>query len=338
MKSANNFVIASGWMRRIVSASASLALTATILFMICAAAATAARAQTAAPAKTFSTLYSFTGDPAGPEGPLVQGTDGNLYGTTAEGGTTGNGTIFKITTGGTLTTIYSFCPENQCSGGVASSALIQAANGNFYGAASIDAGVVFEVTPSANLTTVYSFCSQANCADGYIPNGPLLQGMDGNFYGTTDAGGAGGVDGAGTIFKLTPSGTLTTLYNFCSQANCSDGSQPLAGVIEDPSGNLYGTTYNGGLGGGTVYKLSPSGALTTLYTFCSLSNCGDGEYPSALTLGSDGNLYGTTERRGSSDQGTVFRLSLNGTLTTLHTFCTGSCSDGLFPGLRGESL
>jgi uncharacterized repeat protein (TIGR03803 family) len=331
--------ITTGWLRRFASTSARLASTATILLVICVAAVIAASAQ------TYSTIYSFTGK-AGidPFWSPVQGIDGNLYGTTSEGGTTNNGTVFKITPGGKLTTIYSFCPQNQCSGGALPSGLIQATNGNFYGVATfIGYGSIFEITPAGKLTTVYNFCSQPNCADGEYPWGSLLQGMDGNFYGTTHEGGA---NGAGTVYKVTPSGTLTTLYNFCSQANCTDGKAPYAGVIQDAAGNLYGTTNDGGeygngpncpeyiAGGcGVAYKLSPSGVLTTLYTFCSLANCADGNFPQGpLTLGSDGNLYGTTSEGGAAAQGTAFSLTPNGTLTTLHSFCTDpNCEDGSNP-------
>jgi uncharacterized repeat protein (TIGR03803 family) len=331
--------ITTGRLRRFASTSARLASTATILLVISVAAVIAASAQ------TYSTIYSFTGKAGiAPFASLVQGTDGNLYGTTSEGGTTNNGTVFKINPGGKLTTIYSFCPQNQCSDSALPSGLIQATSGNFYGVATdIGYGSIFEITPAGKLTTVYNFCSQPNCADGEYPYGPLSQGIDGNFYGTTHAGGA---NGAGTVYKVTSSGTLTTLYNFCSQPNCSDGKAPYAGVIQEAGGNLYGTTDDGGEYGnnpncaqnvsggcGIAYKLSPSGVLTTLYTFCSLANCSDGNFPQApLTLGSDGNLYGTTSQGGAVGQGTAFRLTPNGTLTTLHSFCTEpNCTDGSDP-------
>jgi uncharacterized repeat protein (TIGR03803 family) len=335
MKSAGHVVIASGWMSRIASASARLALTATIVFVVCVSAVIATSAQ------TYSTIYSFTGTNNKPSGPLVQGTDGNLYGVTANGGTTSNGSIFKVTPQGQFTTLYSFCAQNQCSGGTGLSGLIQGTNGNFYGAYSYPGyGAAFEITPAGKLTTLYTFCSLPNCSDGEYPNGPLLQGMDGNFYGTTHEGGA---NGAGTVYKLTPSGTLTTLYDFCSQAQCADGSSPYAGVIQDAAGNLYGTTNVGGndanqsycnYGCGVAYKLSPSGVLTTLYAFCSLSGCADGFFPqSTLVFGSDGNLYGTTSQGGTDGFGTAFRLTPGGTLTTLHTFCVvDDCTDGYEPG------
>jgi len=326
----------TGWLRRFASASARLASTATVLSVICVAAVIAA------PAQTLSTIYSFTGTaPSYPYWSLVQGTNGNLYGVTIHGGTANKGSVFKVSPEGQLTTIYSFCSQVQCPSGGASS-LILGSNGNFYGSTYIDDGTIFEITPAGKLTTLYTFCSLPNCADGLSPYGAPLQGMDGNFYGTTFGGGA---NGAGTIYRLTPSGKLTTLYNFCSQSNCADGSGPLTGVIQDAGGNLYGTTTIGGesnacalldmdsIGCGTAFKLSPSGVLTTLYTFCSLSNCADGESPQApLTLGSDGNLYGTTPFGGADQEGTAFRLTLSGTLTTLHNFCTETnCADGKAP-------
>jgi len=326
----------TGWLRRFASASARLASTATILSVICVAAVIAA------PAQTFSTIYSFTGtDASYPYWSLVQGTNGDLYGVTIDGGTANKGSVFKVSPAGTLTTIYSFCSQGQCSSGGASS-LILGSNGNFYGSTYVGNGTIFEITPAGKLTTLYTFCSQPNCADGLSPYGSPLQGMDGNLYGTTQGGGA---NGAGTIYRLTPSGKLTTLYNFASLPDWADGGAPNSGVIQDASGDLYGTTDIGGEGNGcqlpsvgstgcgTVYKLSPSGALTTLYTFCSLSNCADGQYTEGpLTLGSDGNLYGTTPLGGAGQEGTAFRLTLSGTLTTLHSFCTETnCADGKVP-------
>jgi uncharacterized repeat protein (TIGR03803 family) len=327
----------TGWLRRFASASARLASTAIILSAIYMTAVIAA------PAQTLSTIHSFTGKvSSSPMWSLVQGANGDLYGVTADGGTTNNGSVFKISPEGTLSTIYSFCPQNQCVGGAGASALILGSNGNFYGVATeyFGNGSVFEITPAGVLTTLYTFCSVPSCADGFFPYGPLLQGMDGNFYGTTSGGGA---NGGGTIYKLTPAGKLTTLYNFCSLPNCADGSLPYAGVIQDAGGNLYGTTDLGGevtncygvtsQGCGTVYKLSPTGVLTTLYSFCSLSDCADGDFPQGpLTLGSDGNLYGTTSYVEYSVTGTAFKLTLDGTLNTLHSFCSETnCVDGAYP-------
>ena len=174
-------------------------------------------------AGTLTTLHSFTWyDGASPVGALVQGSDGNLYGTTYGGGAEPRvGTVFKITPGGTLTTLYSFCAQANCTDGQQPYAgLVRGSDGNFYGTTleggantgcSLGAGscgTVFKITPGGALTTLHSFCAQAGCADGGNPYAGLVQGSDGNFYGTTFERGA---NGYGTVFKITPAGTLTTL-------------------------------------------------------------------------------------------------------------------------------
>ena len=145
-------------------------------------------------------------------------------------------------------------------------------------------------------------------------------------------------DGCGTIFKITPSGTLTTLHSFCAQSNCTDGESPEAGLIQATNGNFYGTTYQGGAncapdGCGTIFKITPSGTLTTVYSFCSQSGCSDGYYPEAgLIQASNGDFYGTTTFGGAGGVGTVFKITPSGTLTTLHSFCSQSnCTDGEYP-------
>ncbi len=159
-----------------------------------------------------------------------------------------------------------------------------------------------------------------------------MQASDGNFYGTASGGGA---NGGGTVFKITPSGTLTTLYNFCAQSGCADGETPYAGLVQASDGSFYGTTFSGGAHlGGTVFKITLSGTLTTLYNFCAAqSGCADGSYPTAgLVLASDRNFYGTTEFGGGNGQGTVFKITPSGTLTTLYNFCAQSgCADGSAP-------
>src|SRR5208283_2998704 len=158
-------------------------------------------------------------------GNLIQGTDGNGYGTTYGGGLNGDGTVFQVTPGGTLTTIYSFCSQTNCTDGVFPFAGLVQFGGNFYGttlrggasgAGPVGAGTVFQVTPGGQLTTLHSFCSQTNCADGAYPFAGLVQ-FNGNLYGTTAYGGA---NGRGTVFEVTPAGQFTTLYSFCAQANC----------------------------------------------------------------------------------------------------------------------
>jgi uncharacterized repeat protein (TIGR03803 family) len=288
------------------------------------------------PAQTFTTLLSFNrADGALPNGSLVQGLDGNFYGTTSEGGanfapSVGWGTVFKVTPGGTLTTVYNFCAKAGCADGADPSAgLVQATDGNFYGTTELGGancspygcGTVFKITPEGTLTTLHSFCSKMYCADGAGPGG-LVQATDGNFYGATWEGGA---YGRGTVFKITPGGTLTRLYSFCAQTNCTDGQWPSA-LVQGTDGNFYGTTVIGGtcgarfFGCGTVFKITPRGTLTTLHRFDGT----DGVNPRAgLVLATDGNFYGTTSEGAACPTwgcGTVFQITPGGTLTTLHNF------------------
>jgi uncharacterized repeat protein (TIGR03803 family) len=182
-------------------------------------------------------------------------------------------------------------------------------------------------------TTLADFEGTNGSFPGY---GPVVQGIDGNLYGTT---GGGGANNEGTVFKLTAGGELTTLYSFCSQMDCTDGLNPLAGLVQATDGNLYGTTYYGGVnttscqyGCGTVFKVTPRGALTTLYSFCSQPNCTDGYRPiTGLVQATNGKFYGTTGNNGVT-YGTVFEITAEGTLTTLHSFCSqANCVDGEYP-------
>ena len=126
-----------------------------------------------------------------------------------------------------------------------------------------------------------------------LGSGSLIQGIDGNLYGTTRGGGA---YGDGTVFLITPAGTLTTLHSFCAQTNCPDGLNPEGGLVQAANGSFYGTTLSGGAySDGTVFLITPAGALTTLYSFCALTNCTDGNGPGgALLQAANGNFYGTT--------------------------------------------
>jgi uncharacterized repeat protein (TIGR03803 family) len=293
-----------------------------------------------------TTLYSFcsqTGCADGeyPRAGLVQGTDGDFYGTTEAGGTNcalgGCGTVFKITPGGALTVLYSFCSQSGCLDGLQPLAgLIQATNGDLYGTTygggAKGIGTVFKITPSGTLTMLHSFCSQSGCLDGAYPFAALIQATNGDFYGTTAAGGSNG--NYGTIFKMTPGGTLTTIYSFCSQSGCLEGDSPYAGLVQAANGDFYGTTTAGGANNtGTVFKVTPSGTLTTLYSFCSQSGCPDGAIPYAgLIQATNGDFYGTTGYDGSNNGGTIFEITPGGTLTTLYSFCSQSgCTDGDFP-------
>jgi len=229
----------------------------------------------------------------------------------------------------TFTTLHNF---DGTDGKVPEAGLIQATNGTLYGTTGSGGangdGTIFKIGPSGTLTTIYSFCPPPNrCTDGAYPFAGLIQATDGSFYGTTSEGGA---NSHGTVFKISPSGTLATLHSFCSETGCADGQYPSAGLVQAIDGNLYGTTYSGGANGyGTVFKISPSGTLATLHSFCSETGCADGQYPSAgLVQAIDGNSYGTTYSGGANGYGTVFKISPTGTLATLHSF---DSTDGYQP-------
>jgi uncharacterized repeat protein (TIGR03803 family) len=207
--------------------------------------------------------------------------------------------------------------------------LIQATDGNFYGASGADTfGNIFQVTPSGKITAIYKFCSQPKCADGENPFwGPIL-GSDGNLYGVAQTGGshAGSQYGSGTFYKMTLSGEITILYTFCSAGPCTDGQYP-NGIILASDGNFYGTTYGGGqFNKGEIFQISATGNLKVLYSFCSLANCSDGFEPEAPPIqASNGNIYGVTH----GGDGVVYELTPAGTYAMLHHFCSESgCKDG----------
>jgi uncharacterized repeat protein (TIGR03803 family) len=266
-----------------------------------------------------------------------------------------------------LKTLYSFCAQggtNCTDGAVPSAGLITDATGRLYsttqgGGAHHNAGTVFELSPNAaktkwTQTVLYSFCAQGgtNCIDGLQPVGGLIVDAAGHLYGTT---GLGGAHDGGTVFELTPNAartkwTETVLYSFCARGgtNCTDGLQPVAGLIIDKAGHLYGTTQGGGAhNGGAVFELTPNAAgtrwtETVLYSFCAQggNNCSDGAVPSAgLITDAAGRLYGTTDLGGAHDEGIVFELTpyaagTKWTETVLYSFCAqggANCTDGLQP-------
>jgi uncharacterized repeat protein (TIGR02543 family) len=295
-----------------------------IAFVFCLSAVIHSQAQ------TLTTLAAFNGaNGSTPYAGLVQGTDGNFYGTTDLGGANNEGTVFKITSTGTLTTLYSFCAQDGCTDGENPyAAVVQGTDRNFYGTTFNGGfngtGTVFKISPTGTLTTLWDFCSQNDCTDGGGPQAGLVQGTDGNLYGTTSTDGNYGY---GTVFKITPSGALTTLYSFCTQSDCTDGATPVAGLVQGTDGNFYGTTSSGGAKNeGTVFKITPEGTLNTLYSFTGGT---DGATPVAgLVQGTDGNFYGTTFS-GGVGSGTVFKITPEGTLNTLYSF--GGGRDGWGP-------
>lgn len=309
------------------------------------------------PAQTLTTIHNFdfsSGD--WPNTALVQGTDGNFYGTTENGGAYGFGTIYKITSTGTFFTLVGFGDNN---GEDPSGGLVLAIDGSFYGTTSeggsTDNGTVFRITPEGALTILHTFSgtdgrpnttlvqaidrnlygtTYGNSTPGAIfkldPGGGvtnlkvfpgnqptgLIQALDGNFYGTTYP-----VLSAGEIFKITADGALTKVYTFCAEPGCPDGNDPLS-LFQAATGRLYGECYSGGAtGDGTVFEFNPAtGILTTIYNFNYGGN-GRGEYnPNSLIPATDGNLYGTTFNGGPLGGGTIFTINSAGVFTVLHAF------------------
>ena len=304
----------------------------------CAAVIFCALVTMASRAQTFTTLGTFDlSNGQFPAGPIVQGFDGNFYGTTSEGGNNGTeyGTVFRITPGGTITSLYSFCAQIDCTDGSSPfGGLTLGRNGNLYGTtlgggAQYKCGTVFMITPTGQLTTLHSFQLSEGCT---IYSG-LIQASDGNFYGTTYAGGTSSIcySGCGAIFKVTPNGMLTTLYSFCMQSGCLDGSNPMKALMEGSDGNLYGSTGQGGANGqGTLFKISFAGVFTSLHSFDGT----DGSSPSAplVQAARTFNGYGGTFGGGSQNSGTFFSSTTSGSVMTLYNFCSlPNCADGYWP-------
>ena len=295
------------------------------------------------PQGALTTLYNFCSLPSCTDGKfpttgVIQGSDGNFYGVTGAGGSSGYGTVFKITSAGVLTVLHSFVGTDSSN---PEGTLIES-NGRFYGTtygagSAVDYGTIFRITPTGTLTTLYSFCSQPGCADGKNPYAGLLQASDGNFYGTTSQGGANDTClatqpyGCGTIFKITPAGTLTTLHTFAGYPD--DGNTPAAVMIQANDMNLYGTTYQGGTyNEGLAFKLTLGGTLTAIYSFCAQrthqGSCLYGADPyEGFIQGTDGAFYGAA-LGGLNGTGITYRLTSHGTLMALHNF---DSSDGANP-------
>ncbi len=271
------------------------------------------------PTGELTVLYSFCAqlnctDGYYPYSGLIQARDGNFYGTTAIGGTYNQGVVYQITSTGTYKVLYSFCTQTKCTDGANPfSSLIQASNGRLYGTTLYGGigggGTVFSITTTGKLQTVHSF----SYTDGSSPYAGLVQASNGSIYGTTSSG---GLRNDGTVFLLSPTGKLKTIYNFCVAADCTDGANPQAGLVQGSNGELYGTTASGGTHlRGSVFEISQAGKLKTLYSFCSQVNCADGYAPyGGVAQASDGTLYGITYLGGDLNCvlpvgcGTVFSL------------------------------
>jgi uncharacterized repeat protein (TIGR03803 family) len=273
-------------------------------------------------AQTVRTLHNFNGvDGANPANLiLAQGRDGGLYGATIYGGTNNIGVIFKTTASGRYTVLHNL--SGVTDGGYPSS-LTLGSDGNFYGTAEgggpTDSGTVFKISPSGTFTVLHSF--SGNSSEGSTPSTPPIQALDGNFYGTTNFGGTGN---SGTVYQLTPAGSLTVLYNF---EPAGGGSGSATGMpTQGGDGYLYILEANGGASScGRILKLSTAGVLSDTYDFdCETT----GRVPvGRLIPGADGNLYGTTVHGGIYDCGSgycegglLFQLGPNFNYTVLYDF------------------
>lgn len=284
----------------------------------------AASAQT-----TLITLHQFGGSSQHDGGysyaPVIEDSAGNLYGTTAGGGDFNNGTVFRIDAAGNETVLYSFTGGTD--GGNPHSGLLLDTAGNLYGITAGGGilpgqGVVFKLEPNGVETVLHALTT----AEGSGSASGLITDPSGNFYGTTEAGGA---YSQGVVFKVDKSGNYTVLHSF-GRRGVIDGNQPFAGLVRDAAGSLYGTTIFGGrYSAGTVFKIDASGNESVLYSF--RGGKSDGLYPSSsLLLDVAGNLYGTTDGGGANNFGTVFKVSANGQAEKiLHSF--GSSGDGASP-------
>ena len=283
------------------------------------------------PAGGYTLLDAFmnTSGPEVPTSGLIQGTDGNFYGTTEEGGSNIFGTMFKMTPAGAITTLHNFA-MNPSDGGSPLASLVQGTDGNFYGTTQEGGahsdGIVFQITPAGSFTLMHSF---AGTADGKYPYGALVEGMDGNYYGTTEIGGA---NSDGAVFSISPVSpyTLTLLHSFAG--GTGDGLNPYAGLVQGADGSFYGTTNAGGSGSnGIVYKITSAGVFTLLHSFA--GGTADGASPRGeLLLGTDGNFYVTTSSGGAHGDGAVFQMTPTSpyTVTLVHSFAGGS-ADGANP-------
>src|ERR1039458_6899824 len=297
-----------------------VALTLTMLMLLVAAATTMAQAP------TYEVLYnlaSHTGDPWYPQwiGLFAQGRDGNLYSTSQAGDLLNGqryGTVFQLTPAGSVTVVHSFTGQN-AQGGFPNGGLTLGTDGSLYGTSVGDGlgyGTVFKITTSGQFTVLHNF--KGGLTEGVAPLAAPIQGTDGNFYGTTKFGGS---NDHGTVYKMTPSGTLTVLYMFTGSYSSGSLRIPVA-LILGTDGNFYGTTIGGGQalcngGCGGIYKMTPAGKLTVLHSF----NNTDGAYPyGAIIQASDGNVYGTTNRGGSGTFGVIYKMTPAGGFSIIHTF------------------
>jgi uncharacterized repeat protein (TIGR03803 family) len=291
------------------------------------------------PSGDLTTIYTFCAKSKCPDGSIpgsvILGSDGNLYGVTYAGGSDvgfslGSGTVFKITPGGELTTLYAFCTTAGCADGQAPRGLILASDGNFYGATQVGGefsqGTIFSISPAGAFKLLHTFCSQSNCGDGGSAQSPPVQGIDGNFYGVAYSGGS---HNGGVIYRITAAGTYKVLYNFCSyQTSCPTGSNPSGALAQDAAGNFFGTTAFGGdtRNDGVAFEFTSKHQYKLLHRL----QGDDGSVPqSGLTLASDGDFYGVTQGGGGSRLGNIYKVTSAGVFKSFFSF--QCCNEGYDP-------
>ena len=301
-----------------------LALSPLLLFVLCAALTNNSSAQ------TFTNLADFSDSVGVFPSSIVQGRDGGLWGTTDGSGQGSCGTIYRVILAGTAYNMFTF----DCTDGQMPTGIQQVVGGDFYGTTlsggSSNGGTVFQIVPEESETVLYSFTPDGS--HGSSPVGSLVLGVNGNFYGATYGGGS--ALGYGTLFTISSSGALTTLYQF----DFTHGAQPSAGLVLGANGDFYGTTYSGGAyGGGSIFKITPKGVLTLLHSFGQSSS--DGLAPATpLVQSKSGNFYGTTSSGGANNAGTVFMITPAGVFTDLHDFdqTDGQSPSGLLQATNGS--
>jgi uncharacterized repeat protein (TIGR03803 family) len=277
------------------------------------------------PSGVFSLVVAFGANEEGasPRAPLLRNGDGTFYGTTSLGGPFDRGTIFRMTSAGTISVLHNFTGDDNVDGSYPTG-VVRGRDGNLYGTTQglgfgnpPSFGTMFKVTPSGQFTTLYRFTGGN---DGKTPAiADLLETDDGSFLGATMSAGPGGY---GTIFRITPDGVFTLVHGFVGRP--ADGAEPRTALVHATDGNFYGSTESGGaFNEGTIFRVSPTGAFTLLHSF---TGGADGALPGGLVQASDGNLYGTTHA--GIIVGTIFRLTLGGVFTVLHAF---SAADGGVP-------
>lgn len=277
-------------------------------------------------AQTYNVLYTFTGDPDGnmPSSGMLRTSSGDLYTTTYAGGAYGAGVIIKLSANGQETVLHSFTGGADGGYPQVNGSLIQDKLGNLYGVTNgggtFLCGVIFKLSPNGSETVLHTF----SCLDGAEPSGGLTRKAEGNFYGTTYYGGS---KGNGVVFRLTPGGIYQVLYEFTGGA---DGGGPYGDLLLDQAGNLYGTaTFGGAFGKGAIFKVTPAGKETVLYSF---TGGADGSVPVGLSRDArraSAAFYGMTQAGGDHHVGVAFRLGPDGTYTVLHSF--GGAGDGAYP-------